>query len=224
MDRAPKQRSRDPEASPARPGRRPEGARKRPRAEGGPRRKPGRPSKPGKPGKSGKPTRRKAPPSKRPQGSPRAESVATTINQAGQAAASAAAAGARGAEATRDLLGWLLPLLGHALLVAGTATGRAARWCGQGLWNRRLGLFRASHRLMWWSALALMAITGRALLSGHEVGPVVDQAYLLFAAGLGLCLFVLAFAAEQRLRIAALVLGGGHGAMAVLAWTLLPIA
>ena len=77
---------------------------------------------------------------------------------------------------------------------------------------------------MWWAALVLMAITGQALLSGHEVGPVVDQAHLLFAAGLALCVFVLTFAAEQRLRVAALVLGGGHGAMAVLAWSLLHVA
>ncbi len=223
MARAPQQRPKDADPAQERPPRRPEGARRRPRPEGGPPRNPGKP-----------PVRRKRPAGKRPrpresgelraQGAPRAETVATTLTQASQAAASAAAAGARGAEATRDLLSWLLPLVGQGLLVVGSALGRAARWTGEGLWSRRVGLFRASHRVMWWAALVLMAVAGRALLSGHEVGPVVDHAHLLFGVGLGLCLFVLAFAAEQRLRVAALVLGGGHGAMAVLAWSLLSIA
>lgn len=103
--------------------------------------------------------------------------------------------------------------------------GRAARgihvalaWTASLLIRHRLTLFRASHRAMWWGALAVMFVVGRGLLSGTEVGPIMDDAHLYFAGGLALCLIVLIFAAERRMRLAAFMLGAGHGAFGLVTW------
>lgn len=95
---------------------------------------------------------------------------------------------------------------------------RGLTWLAHALWRHRLTVFRATHRLMWWGALAAMFVAGRALLSGTEIGPIVDEAHLWFGGGLALCLVVLLFAAERRMRLAAFVLGAGHGAFGLVSW------
>jgi hypothetical protein len=84
--------------------------------------------------------------------------------------------------------------------------------------RHRVVIFRASHRMMWWSALAILLIVGQALLGGLESGLLTHEAHVYFAVGLGLCATVLFFAAERRLRLASFFLGTSHGAMALMAW------
>lgn len=118
-----------------------------------------------------------------------------------------------------------LESLARAWETAAPHLSRAIGWVGRmiatmfhfGL-SHRLGLFRLSHRVMWWGALALMLLAGRALLGGFEEVTLLPETYMHFALGLGLCCVVLVFAVERRLRVAAFLLGGGHGALATLAW------
>jgi len=84
--------------------------------------------------------------------------------------------------------------------------------------RHRLVAFRVSHRVMWWAALVVLFVAGRALLGGLETAPWVDRVHVQFTVGLILCAMVLVLAAERRLRVAAFVLGTGHGAFALLAW------
>jgi hypothetical protein len=104
------------------------------------------------------------------------------------------------------------------LRAAAELGARALAWMVRLLIRHRLTLFRMSHRVLWWAALAVMLVAGRALLSGTEVGPLVDDAHLYFAGGLALCLIVLVFAAERRMRMAAFMLGAGHGAFGLVTW------
>lgn len=104
------------------------------------------------------------------------------------------------------------------LQTAGRVVHRTLGWIAHFLLRHRLAVFRTTHRAMWWGALAVMFVVGRALLAGTEVGPVVDDAPAYFAAGLGLCLIVLIFAAERRMRLAAFMLGAGHGAFGLVTW------
>ena len=97
-------------------------------------------------------------------------------------------------------------------------SGRALGYLATLALRHRVPIFRLSHRVMWWGALALMLVAGRALLGGLGDGVPMDSTHLYFGAGLALCCVVLVFAAERRMRVAAFLLGSGHGAIALLAW------
>jgi hypothetical protein len=82
-------------------------------------------------------------------------------------------------------------------------------------------LIRLGHRLSWWAALALLVLVGRALFGdggspGDELW--LESTFTWFVVGLALAGVVLLTAPEPRMRRAAFVLAGSHGAMALLVW------
>lgn len=104
-------------------------------------------------------------------------------------------------------------------VVAGARGGaRAARALHRTARRRRALLVAATHRLAWWSALALLVVGGRPIL-GAEPLPEQWAALAPFAAGLLLCAAVRLLARPGRLRLAALGLGALHGTAVVLVWT-----
>lgn len=114
---------------------------------------------------------------------------------------------------------WMWPRLRRAAIVTGgglaRASVRAARWC----WTQRVALTRVGHRLLWWTALVLLVLAGRALL-GEGTGP-GDELWLgsmlqWFVIGLAMAGVVLLTAPEPRMRRAAFALAGSHGALALL--------
>lgn len=104
--------------------------------------------------------------------------------------------------------------------LAGGARGgvRAARALHRMVRRRRALLVAATHRLAWWSALALLVAGGRPILGA---GPLPERwaALAPFAAGLLLCAAVRLLARPGRLRFFALGLGALHGTALVLVWT-----
>jgi hypothetical protein len=116
---------------------------------------------------------------------------------------------------------WTWPHLRLAAIVTGRATARAsvraARWC----WTQKVTLARVGHRLLWWTALALLVLVGRALFV--DGGSPLDELWLestftWFVLGLAMAGVVLLTAPETRMRRAAFALAGSHGAMALLVW------
>ncbi len=79
-------------------------------------------------------------------------------------------------------------------------------------------LFALFVRALWWTALALLFLGGRALVEIHEAAPFVQQALPVFLTGLALCAFLLVVASPARLRWAAFALGLGHGGLLALVW------
>lgn len=138
------------------------------------------------------------------------------------------ALGQAGARLTRSLARalafggrWAWPHLRRAVLATTRATARAsaraARWC----WTQRVTLVRVGHRLLWWTALALLVLVGRALLGdGASPGAELwlDSTLAWFVLGLALACVVLITAPETRMRRAAFALAGSHGALALLVW------
>jgi Na+-translocating ferredoxin:NAD+ oxidoreductase RnfA subunit len=100
--------------------------------------------------------------------------------------------------------------------VACTFVGAGLLVVARAAWTHRAVLFSVSHRVAFWSALLLLFVVGRERLSGFASDPIMNRGVLCFAVGLGLCVFVLVFAPERRMRIAALALGFAHGALAIL--------
>jgi hypothetical protein len=91
---------------------------------------------------------------------------------------------------------------------------RSLRW----LWTQRSGLTRIGHRGLWWGALAILLLVGRALLSADGDPELVEVATLWLGAGLSMSVLVLLGAPEPRMRVAAFALASGHGSLGVLAW------
>lgn len=107
-----------------------------------------------------------------------------------------------------------------------TVTARLARRSGSGLLegfaaslrfankHRRTAL-QICHRFAWWGSWAIMLIAGRNLVAFEQSGSLpAEQATFLW--GLGLCAFVVATAAERRMRTGALALGGAHALAAAI--------
>jgi hypothetical protein len=116
---------------------------------------------------------------------------------------------------------WAWPRLRGAAIATARATwrasSRAARWC----WAQRVTLVRVGHRLLWWGALALLVLVGRALLGdgGSSIDDLwLDSSFAWFVVGLAMASVVLLTAPETRMRRAAFALAGSHGAMALLVW------
>lgn len=124
-----------------------------------------------------------------------------------------AAAASRLARLGRTLRPWLQTGLrrGASLAQAGlTALARLG-------WHHRGIALLAGQRLLWWGALALLVLGGRAVL-GLDPLPSRWMVLAPFVAGLAVCA-MLRLASHRRLRVAALALGSLHGAAAVLVWT-----
>ena len=96
----------------------------------------------------------------------------------------------------------------------------AAGSVGRGAVKHRGLLFRGSHRILWWTALALLFVAGRTVMDGFATDAALGQAPTFFAIGLGLSAFVLLFASETRLRLGAFALATAHGAFAIALQTL----
>ncbi|KIG17231.1 hypothetical protein DB30_03544 [Enhygromyxa salina] len=113
---------------------------------------------------------------------------------------------------------WLWPRLSAlTLLVAGASwrgLGTATRW----LWTQRSGVARVGHRGLWWGALAILVLVGRALLSADGDPELIEVATLWLGAGLAMSVLVLLGAPEKRMRVAAFALASGHGSLGLLAW------
>ena len=87
-----------------------------------------------------------------------------------------------------------------------------------GLQRHQATLFALFVRALWWTALALLLLGGRALVEIHDAAPFVQQALPVFLTGLALCAFLLVVASPARLRWAAFALGLGHGGLLALVW------
>lgn len=113
---------------------------------------------------------------------------------------------------------WLWPRMSKlAVTVAGAswrALGSSLRW----LWTQRNALTRIGHRGLWWGALAILVLVGRALLSADGDPELVEVATLWLGAGLSMSVLVLLGAPEKRMRVAAFALASGHGSLGLLAW------
>jgi hypothetical protein len=122
----------------------------------------------------------------------------------------------------RWLLGRFFAAIGAATvgLLGGLVRGVTAlsETVAEGLVRHRAVLFGLLTRALWWGALALLLLGGRALVEIHGHAPIDQEALPAFAVGLGVCALLVLVAAQARLRWAALVLGFGHGGLLALAW------
>jgi hypothetical protein len=92
------------------------------------------------------------------------------------------------------------------------------------LQRHRAVLLALFARALWWTALALLFLGGRALVEIHERAPFVEAALPVLLTGLVLCAFLLLFARHARMRWAAFALGLGHGGLLALVWVVSAIA
>jgi hypothetical protein len=113
---------------------------------------------------------------------------------------------------------WAGPRLRTVALATGRGTWTALAWLGTWTWAHKRGVAGLGHRLMWWAALAILVLVGRALLSAEGDPELVGAALLWFSVGLSMSVLVLLGAPEKRMRVAAVALAGGHGTLAALAW------
>jgi len=129
----------------------------------------------------------------------------------------------------------LLRLLGRFFAAIGAATlwllGGLAR--GSTIVGDRIAGALARHqalllalftRALWWTALVLLFLGGRALVEIHERSPFLATALPSLLAGLALCAFLLLFASQARMRWAAFALGLGHGGLLALVWVVSAVA
>lgn len=112
---------------------------------------------------------------------------------------------------------WLLRHLASGSTIVGDRTAGAL----QRHQSLLLGLFT---RALWWTALVLLFLGGRALVEIHERNPFLEAALPSLLAGLALCAFLLLFASQARMRWAAFALGLGHGGLLALVWVVSAIA
>ena len=112
---------------------------------------------------------------------------------------------------------WLLRALASGSTIVGDRTAGALQRHQALL----LGLFT---RALWWTALVLLLLGGRALVEIHERSPFLEAALPSLVAGLALCAALLLFASQARMRWAAFALGLGHGGLLALVWVVSAIA
>ena len=105
----------------------------------------------------------------------------------------------------------LLGGLAHGSTIVGDRTAGA-------LQRHQAVLFALFVRALWWTALALLFLGGRALVEIHDAAPFVQHALPVFLMGLALCAFLLVVASPARMRWAAFALGLGHGGLLALVW------
>lgn len=113
---------------------------------------------------------------------------------------------------------WAWPRLRRVAIACGRGSWRAVSAGGRFTWTHKRSLSQIGQRLLWWGALAILVLVGRALLSADGDPELVGAALLWFAAGLSMSVLVLLGASEKRMRVAALALASGHGSLAALAW------
>lgn len=116
------------------------------------------------------------------------------------------------------------PRVRAAAGATGPALGRGARALGRGLLvlgalarRRRALVIAFACRAAWWSALAIFASAGAALL-GFTVESVDAGLWRPFALGLSLCAAVVLVARERHLRWLATALGTSHAVLGLLAF------
>jgi len=112
---------------------------------------------------------------------------------------------------------WLLRGLASGSTIVGDRTAGA-------LQRHRAVLFGLFTRALWWTALVLLLLGGRALIEIHERSPFLEAALPSLVAGLALCAVLLLFASQARMRWAAFALGLGHGGLLALVWVVSAIA
>lgn len=112
----------------------------------------------------------------------------------------------------------LWPRLRDASVFLAGGFARVLGFIVGGLWNQRRVVARIGHRGLWWGALAILVIVGRALLSAEGDPEMVELALTYLAAGLSMSVLVLLSAPETRMRVAAFALASGHGSLAALVW------
>lgn len=113
---------------------------------------------------------------------------------------------------------WTAPRLTRVVVAVARGAWRAITAIASWLWSHKRGVAGLGHRLLWWGALAILLLVGRALLSADGDPELIGAALLWFGAGLSMSVLVLLGAPEQRLRVAAFALASGHGSLAALAW------
>lgn len=113
---------------------------------------------------------------------------------------------------------WAGPRLRKLAAATGRGLWRAITWTGRWTWAHKRGVAGLGHRMLWWGALAILVLVGRALLSADGDPELVGAALVWFAAGMSMSVLVLLGASEPRLRVAAVALAGSHGSLAALAW------
>lgn len=113
---------------------------------------------------------------------------------------------------------WTAPRLRRVVVASARGSWRALSAIARWTWTRKRGVAGVGHRLLWWGALAILVLVGRALLSADGDPELVGAALIWFAAGLSMSMLVLIGAPEQRMRLAAFALASGHGSLAALAW------
>lgn len=116
-----------------------------------------------------------------------------------------------------DLRRRVWPALARRVRESCVLAARGLRWLGGGVWHQREAIGAFSTRVLWWSALALLVLVGRDVLGG-AVSAWSGAALTWSLIGLGACALVTLAARPQHLRLAAAVLGVGHGAFALLSY------
>ncbi|MCA9697015.1 MAG: hypothetical protein KC431_05795 [Myxococcales bacterium] len=132
--------------------------------------------------------------------------------------------GGRVAEQSAIAARWTWPRLsrlaqasGRGLAWIGRQTAKgAAALAGWG-WRWRQAIARVGHRLLWWGALVILLLVGRALLGSGGDPEILASATIWFATGLSMSVLVMLGAPETRMRLGAFALAGGHGALGLLA-------
>lgn len=186
-------------------------AKPKPKPKPKPKRRPG--PKPGTPlmGRSRGPGRG-APSGRRPRkpsaGPDLAKVIAAAAARAQSIWATLSPKAKAGAAATATVTARLAKRSGSGVLGGIGATARFANK------HRRTAL-QVLHRVAWWSAWAMMLIAGRNLVAFEQSGSLPAE-QMTFLWGLGLCAFVVATAAERRMRTGALALGGAHALAAAI--------
>lgn len=113
---------------------------------------------------------------------------------------------------------WAGPRLRRLVVATARGSWRAISTSARWLWTRKRGVAGLGHRLLWWGALAILVLVGRAMLSADGDPELVGAALMWFASGLSMSVLVLLGAPEKRMRLAAFALASGHGSLAALAW------
>lgn len=112
---------------------------------------------------------------------------------------------------------WLLRALAEGSTIVGDRIAGA-------LQRHRAFILGFFTRALWWTALGLLLLGGRALVEIHERTPFLETALPSLLGGLALCAVLLLFASPARMRWAAFALGLGHGGLLALVWVVSAIA